>query len=189
MQDNKLVGFPKCKAGQEEKNESIAVFGDEIRLYSQKAYMTLDSEAQEMLALQHFYKNVSPEMRCLLMERDCKNIREAVEIVERYEEIMGKTNQGSSHVRAVSDNKTKGENRSVNCKDTIDGEHIQAALKRIELRLEKLESNKTRRVNERTCYTCGSTNHFYRNCPQNVRARDGGRLSTNQENSHPSLPK
>ncbi|KAH3730340.1 hypothetical protein DPMN_056323 [Dreissena polymorpha] len=32
------------------KTETIAAFGDEIRLLSQKAYSTLDQEAQEMLA-------------------------------------------------------------------------------------------------------------------------------------------
>ena len=53
------------------KTETIAAFGDEIRLLAQKAYSTLDQEAQEMLALQQFCKNVSADMRCRLMDRNC----------------------------------------------------------------------------------------------------------------------
>ena len=86
------------------KGELIAAFGDEIRILSQKAYVSLDQEAQEMLALQHFYKNVSPELRCRLMDKDCKTIREAVEIVERYEEVICGTNIMTaefSHIRGV----------------------------------------------------------------------------------------
>ncbi|MCG7877677.1 MAG: hypothetical protein N0C90_15270, partial [Candidatus Thiodiazotropha endolucinida] len=55
---------------------------------AQKAYTSLDTTAQEMLALQQFYKAVPLEMRCRIMDRDCTSIREAVDVVERYEELL-----------------------------------------------------------------------------------------------------
>ena len=55
---------------------------------AQKAYISLDANAQEMLALQQFYKAVSLEMRCRIMDKDCMSISEAVDVVERYEELL-----------------------------------------------------------------------------------------------------
>jgi hypothetical protein len=69
--------------------ESIATFGDDLRLLARKAYRNLEPEAQEMLALQQFYKALSVEMRCRVMDRECKTKRDAVEVVERYEELLG----------------------------------------------------------------------------------------------------
>lgn len=68
--------------------ESIAALGDDLLLMAQKAYMSLDANAQEMLALQQFYKAVPLEMRCRIMDRDCASISEAVDVVERYEELL-----------------------------------------------------------------------------------------------------
>ncbi|KAH3718892.1 hypothetical protein DPMN_061717 [Dreissena polymorpha] len=90
------------------KTETIAAFGDEIRLLSQKAYSTLDQEAQEMLALQHFNKNVSAEMRCRLMDKNCQTISEAVEVVERYEEVLGRPGQGvGAQIRGVTNTSSR----------------------------------------------------------------------------------
>ena len=68
--------------------ESIAALGDDLLLMAQKAYISLDANAQEMLALQQFYKAVSLEMRCRIMDKDCTSISEAVDVVERYEELL-----------------------------------------------------------------------------------------------------
>lgn len=68
--------------------ESIAVLGDHLHLMAQKAYISLDANAQEMLALQQFYKAVPLEMRCRIMDKDCTSNSEAVDVVERYEELL-----------------------------------------------------------------------------------------------------
>lgn len=172
------------------RNETIGGFGDEIRLYSQKAYVTLDSESQEMLALQQFYKNVSPEMRCRLMDRDCRTIREAVEIVERYEEVMGKAGsqmqgvsnsgtvrEGGEHIVAAVSTTNRGGNKDI--------EDIKGTLKKIDERLTKLETRDRPRYQPRACYECGSTKHFIKNCPH--RRADEPRQG-NQGNANPSRP-
>lgn len=79
--------------------ESIAALGDDLLLMAQKAYANLDSDAQEMLALQQFYKTVPLEMRCRIMDRDCTSISEAVDVVERYEELL---NENTDRKRAVT---------------------------------------------------------------------------------------
>lgn len=171
------------------KHESIAAFGDEILLYSRKAYVNLDTEAQEMLALQHFYKNISPEMRCRLMERDCQTVREAVEIVERYEEVMGESRAmlGTSHARGVLDSKG-----NPNHNETHGDENISSMIRRIERRLDVLESHVTGQRSARNCFSCGSNKHLYMQCPQNNRrGNDHTKVKENtirqQENSRPSL--
>ena len=70
------------------EGESIATLGDDLRQMTQKAYPTLDANAQEVLALQQFYKAIPLEMRCRCMDRDCKTLTEAVDVVERYEAIL-----------------------------------------------------------------------------------------------------
>lgn len=79
--------------------ESTAALGDDLLLMAQKAYANLDSDAQEMLALQQFYKTVPLEMRCRIMDRDCTSISEAVDVVERYEELL---NENTDRKRAVT---------------------------------------------------------------------------------------
>ena len=163
------------------KNESVATFGDEIRLYAQKAYVSLGSEAQEMLALEHFYKSFSPEMRCRLMDNGCRTIREAVEIVERYEDVLGrsKTTFEASRVRGIA---VHGNLSSSDLKDNRDLDALRDTIKRIEQRLDKLETSA--RKGDKACYTCGSSDHLYRNCPNKDKPKR--KTSKNQENAKPS---
>ena len=171
------------------RHESIAAFGDDIRLHAQKAYVDLDPEAQEMLALQHFYKNISPEMRCRLMDNDCRSIREAVEVVERYEEVLGKTSRevGITHVRGATGSALRDGNLvqpSVPKPNTNDLEEIKDAIRKIENRLEKVEKRESFNGRERTCFSCGSNMHYFRKCPN--RNKNIGKCAKNQENSKPS---
>ncbi|KAH3869509.1 hypothetical protein DPMN_032678 [Dreissena polymorpha] len=150
----------------EGKTETIAALGDEIRLLSQKAYSTLDQEAQEMLALQHFYKNVSAEMRCRLMHKNCQIISEAVELVERYEEVLGRSGQGvGAQIRGVTNTNSGERSYETNPVHEETYDQFTSAIKRIEQRLDKLESTMGGRISGRSCYRCGSTNHFIRECP------------------------
>ncbi|KAH3700620.1 hypothetical protein DPMN_075597 [Dreissena polymorpha] len=124
------------------KTETVAAFDDEIRLYAQKAFVSLGPEAQEMLALEHFLKSFSPEMRCRLMGKGCRTIREAVEVVERYEDILGRstTGAGGSLIRGVIENR-KGSGDTGESQDVRSLENIQCSIKRIEQRLDTLEAS------------------------------------------------
>lgn len=83
------------------KDDQIASFCEYVRLNAQ----SLDPEAQKMLALQHFYQNVSPGIRCRLMDNDCRSIRDAVEIVEMNEDVLGRTKV--SHIRGTCESNEK----------------------------------------------------------------------------------
>ena len=177
-------------------NESIAYFGDEIRLMAQKAYPSLDCNAQEMLALQQFYKAVSLEMRCKLMDRDTKSISEAVEVVERYEELM---NDGMERRRNVvrSTGHEDGNNQSTEATERSDTS-LESVVKEMSARLERLEKRgnvpmRDRQWDQRrtrTCFLCNSPDHFQRNCPRN-RGRDqrsqNFRQNPNSGNGNPSF--
>ena len=72
-----------------EPRESIAAVGDGIRQMAQKAYCNLDSLAQESLALNQLYNVISLKMKCRCIEKDCRTVSKAVDVIERYEAIMG----------------------------------------------------------------------------------------------------
>ena len=152
--------------------ETIASFGDDLRLMAQKAYPALDADAQELLALQQFYKAVTPEMRCRILDKNCISISDAVDVVERYEEILGIGCAGKrAIVRAVSD----GQEHVQQAKHT-DGKlsEIQSALSRVVERLDRLEGNGNRGPHNyrneyrgpRTCFICDSPKHFSKQCPR-----------------------
>jgi hypothetical protein len=66
----------------------IATFGDDLRQMAQKAYSNLDTRAQEVLALNQLYKNISLEMKCRCIDKECHSVTEAVDLVERYEALL-----------------------------------------------------------------------------------------------------
>ncbi|VDI59718.1 Hypothetical predicted protein [Mytilus galloprovincialis] len=85
--------------------ESIAMLGDELRQLSQKAYTNLDPRAQEALALNQLYKSVSLEMKCRCIDKECATISDAVQVIERYEAILGEppvTEKKKTAVRQIS---------------------------------------------------------------------------------------
>ena len=51
----------KLQISTRKPGESIAAFGNDLLLMAQKAYANLDSDAQEMFALQQFYQAVPLE--------------------------------------------------------------------------------------------------------------------------------
>ena len=77
--------------------ESIAALGDDLLLMAQKAYISLDANAQAMLAVQQFYKAVPLEIRCRIMDKDCTSVSEAVDVVERYEELLNDCPDKKAH--------------------------------------------------------------------------------------------
>ncbi|KAH3776547.1 hypothetical protein DPMN_177978 [Dreissena polymorpha] len=79
-------------------------------------------------------------MRCRLMDKNCQTISEAVEVVERYEEVLGRPGQGvGAQIRDVTN--TSSRERSFETNPVHEGTYDQftSAIKRIEQRLDKLE--------------------------------------------------
>ena len=81
----------KLEVRKRQPGETIAAVGDDIRQMSQKAYCNLDGQAQETLAMNHLYKIISTEMKCRCIDRDCETISDAVDVIERYEAILGES--------------------------------------------------------------------------------------------------
>ncbi|KAK3580653.1 hypothetical protein CHS0354_017923 [Potamilus streckersoni] len=164
-------------------SEPIAALGDDIRQMAQKAFCNLDSKAQESLALNQFCKILPTEMKCRCIDNNCETVADAVDVVERYEAILGdEYDKKKANVRAVGSNKTEHQGSN-------DNGRIGAMLQRIEKRLELLEKGSTplknvkdwinqiqnryapRNEKRRTCFVCNSPDHFFRNCPTFIQCK------------------
>ncbi|CAC5418993.1 unnamed protein product [Mytilus coruscus] len=55
---------------------------------AQRAYIDLDARAQEVLALNQFYKSVTPEVKYQCTNQECRTVAGAVEVIERYKAIV-----------------------------------------------------------------------------------------------------
>ena len=169
----------KLEMRRREPGESIAAVGDDIRQMAQKAYCNLDPLAQEALALNQLYKVVSLEMKCRCIDRDCTSVSEAVDVIERYEAIMGdNSDRKKSNMRTIDSSPVRRESHQQS--------KLESTLERIEARLDRLEkhaqfnpkpapqqqtypkqSGGGQKPTKRTCFTCSSPHHMYRNCPYN----------------------
>ena len=78
---------------QRNPGESITALGDDLRQLAKKAYRSLDTDAQETLALNQLYKLIPVEMKCRCIDHDCQSVQQAVEVIERYEAILGEATQ------------------------------------------------------------------------------------------------
>lgn len=78
----------RLESRKRQPGESIAAL-DDLRRMAQKAYAGLDSNAQEATALNKLYKTITLEVKCRCMDRDCQTVSEAVDVIERYERILG----------------------------------------------------------------------------------------------------
>ena len=152
--------------------ESIAALGDDLRQMSQKAYPNLDCVAQEALAVNQLYKSISLEMKCRCIDRNCTTIAQAVDIIERYEAVLGET--GGDKRKAA---------RMVASKNSEDDD-LKKTLLQISDRLETLETqmsnngtiqrgNAPWNPGNITCFICNSPEHFMKDCPQNRNGRQG----------------
>ena len=164
---------------QRKPEESIVALGDDLRQLAKKAYRNLDSNAQETLALNQLYKLIPVEMKCRCMDHDCQSIHQAIEVIERYEAILGEAGQErkKTSLRSI-DIETEDQNN----------DPCVAILRKLDSRLEKLESlslaqqitgrenteNQRRKagygnMNKRCCFFCSSPNHLVKNCPELTR--------------------
>jgi len=145
----------KFDARRREKNESIASLAYDLRHLARNAYVDLDINAQEHLALNQLYKLISTDMKCRCIYQNCTNIVEAVSVIERYESIIGTPHM---NIRACDV-----------------GNDIESTFQQILRRLDQLESGK--RQHKKACYGCNSTRHLWASCHLNKRNQ-----STEQRN-------
>jgi hypothetical protein len=175
--------------------ESIAAFGDDLRLLARKAYSNLEPAAQETLALQQFCKALSVDMKCRVMDRDCQTIAEAVEVVERYEDLLNESNverrrnlvrqiESSEDERVVQrqgdyERKVRWQPKNERSEDGV-----QRALRSIQIRLDRIEKGSLRGNNgPRRCYICRSLEHFARDCPRRYSESSSHGASSNGNES------
>ena len=165
---------------QRQPKESIVALGDDLRQLARKAYRNLDSNAQETLALNRLYKLIPVEMKCRCMDYDCQSIHQAIEVIERYEAILGEAGQDhkKSSLRSID----------IETEDQNNDPCVAGILRKLDSRLEKLESlslaqqitgrenieNQRRKagygnMNKRCCFFCSSPDHLVKNCPEITR--------------------
>ena len=164
---------------QRKPEESIVALGDDLRQLARKAYRDLDTHAQETLALNQLYKLIPVEMKCRCMDHDCQSIHQAVEVIERYEAILGEAGQDRKKISLRSletDYKTEDQNNEPS---------VAGILRKLDSRLEKLESlslvqqitgrenieDQRRKpnhgnTNKRCCFFCSLPDHLVKNCPE-----------------------
>ncbi|CAC5414148.1 unnamed protein product [Mytilus coruscus] len=190
--------------------ETVAALGDDLRQMVQKAYCNLDSLAQEVLALNQLYKSIPLEMKCRCVDRECKTVADAVDIIERYEALLGESSDiKKTSVRSVSyenciENKVDMEwqnngdqNVRLISQQPNNDRTIQMLLSRID-KLENQTQNKDNRPNfrfgqknyqnggntqnQRTCFICDSPDHFYRQCAMYYGPKFRGNKPSNSQN-------
>ena len=165
---------------QRQPKESIVALGDDLRQLARKAYRNLDSNAQETLALNQLYKLIPVEMKCRCMNYDCQSIHQAIEVIERYEAILGEAGQDhkKSSLRSID----------IETEDQNNDPCVAGILRKLDSRLEKLVSlslaqqitgrenteNQRRKagygnMNKRFCFFCSSPDHLVKNCPEITR--------------------
>lgn len=200
----------KFETRKRKPGEEIASLGDDLRLLAQRAYPELGTDAQESLALHQFYKGITLEMKCRCIDRDCRTVESAVQVVERYEAILGEGNEKKkSNVRALNNISEAGPsstrpypNRNNNRPKPTDKSQTpnttDLLFKQLLDRIEKLEgtSSTTAKRNydpkpyyrRGSCFICQSTDHFIKDCPiyQKCQSEMQSTNSQTSENGSPS---
>ncbi|CAG2220985.1 unnamed protein product [Mytilus edulis] len=161
--------------------EAIAALADDLRQMAQRAYIDLDARAQEVLALNQLYKSVTPEVKYQCTNQGCRTVAGAVEVIERYEAIIGDgSEKKKGSVRMTTDthlgeasnfSQEPSENQF---HDSIDG--LTRRISQLEGTKQNYsnswQNNNNRRpqwgnTNNRQakCFICESTSHLCRYCP------------------------
>ena len=174
---------------QRQQGESITALCDDLRQLTKKAYYQLDSKAQDVIALNQLYKLVSVDVKCRCIDRDCTTLQEAAAVIDRYEAIVGQSNgkPAKSNIRAIDTNGIEPDIATILQKLDSRLEVLEKATKLENKQKDQDEPNKIHKRNERRCFTCNSTQHLYKECP-NKRKNQYHGYSNNTRNNNYSRP-
>ena len=183
--------------------ESVAVLADDLRQMSQRAYVDLDARAQEVLALNQLYKSVTPEVKYQCTNQGCETVAEAVEVIERYEAIIGDCSERKKQNVSMTTGYSETED---NHQDHCNGQ-IQDTLHGLTRRISQLETSRTPPIHNNiqntrswhgrsrnngsmrktlTCFICDSPDHICRNCPFFLKYKQETGKQENQ--NRPNIP-
>lgn len=170
--------------------EAIAIFGDDVRRMAQRAYANLDIVAQETLALNQLYRELSPEMKYKCITGGCKTVSEAIEMIETYEGIVGEEmGKRRSTVRRL-------ENQCVTEEDKQSAENsmLQETLEQILKQLNRMDRTRNNRNSDQNksqpiCYLCHTPGHIRRDCPRNEQRKYNSGENTARSNKTDSFRK
>ena len=96
--------------------EDYAILGDDLRYLVQRAYPNMQHEAQEMIALNQFYKSVPNEIKYKCLAERCQTIQETILVIEIYVSVFHPSVQQSQYVRMTSqqhENDQNSENSTI----------------------------------------------------------------------------
>ena len=158
--------------------ESAANFADEIFLLVKRAYPTgMTYNNLQQLALQYFYKSLEPKMKYTCIERECTELRQAVEIVDLYESIVGRyetlsnADNDDNLTKLQVDLVNKLEPRTEPQRNTRSSRPILGKRCVYDIQAKENQSSsdliilkKTKNNSNKRCYACNSKFHLIRHC-------------------------
>lgn len=189
--------------------ESVAAFADELIILASKAYPYLDQRSQQSLALQQFYKSMPVDIKWRCIERDCRTLREAEEVAETFELIVGKEKKirqvkfeqpvVTERISSPQHNRMQKEESPVPSRDAslaqtrgFHNNYRQSYSPSREASSTESRSSydsRQHRPQHKGCYCCKETGHFFRECPVYQRCREmeeGSRMASPARNRSPS---
>ena len=158
------------------KTEDWADYADELRALADKAYLDLQDEARERIALNHFLEHLdNPQIAFGVKQQSPKNLAEAASATIELESYLGPK---AAHI-SVAEGGVAGVVAAFQSQQESMMEMIQKLVERVE----KLESNQAlcqpstapkthvtsegpERSNPVICRRCGQEHHYQRGCAQ-----------------------
>ena len=173
------------------QGESAAELGDEIWRLVLRAYPKFDLKTQEQLALDAFQNAITVSLKVKCVEQACKNVEDAVRIVERYEALMHEENDRRKPVRALTSEESELSK-------------VLAGLNQVLARLsdkgaptenQNAKSNQTkmgqgysRDKPRQVCWYCEKPGHMQAECYTRKRDEEKGKNKFNFQNNEVSKP-
>ena len=178
----KEVFMAEFQTRTKRRNEDWASFAEDLKTLVEKAYPTLQQEAQELLALNHLLSQIGdPQLSFAVRQRSPVTVDAAVAAVLELETYLRP--QKAMPVAPVvqeSEEELEGAAASVTRRSWKDD-----PMRKIMDRLDKLEAqmkpsreegqgrNRQRRgPTKTTCWNCKEDGHISRNCPENPKKQE-----------------